>query len=71
MIADHIGLDVGRLKKETSFIDDLGIDSLTLINFIVKLEKKYNVKVEMDNIVKLKTVGEAYDVFVNTIKELK
>ena len=40
MIAGHLGVDSNNLMPETSLLDDLGIDSLSLVNFIIKLEKK-------------------------------
>jgi len=42
MIADQLGVDIHSLNRDTSFSDDLGIDSLSFVNFIIKLEKKYN-----------------------------
>ncbi|HEX3043816.1 MAG TPA: acyl carrier protein [Bacillota bacterium] len=62
MIADHLGVDVNRITKDTSFLDDLGIDSLSLVNFIIKLEKMYQIKIELDHVWQLKNIGEAYEI---------
>ena len=68
MIADHLGVPADILTKDTTFIDDLGIDSLRLVNFIIKLEKKYSIKIEMDKVWLLKNIGDAYNAFVQKIK---
>ena len=67
MIAEHLGFDKNKLTKDTSFLDDLGVDSLSLINFIIKLEKKYDVKIELDNVWALKNIGEAYEIFIEKL----
>jgi acyl carrier protein len=63
MIADHLGVDVNRITKDTSFLNDLGIDSLSLVNFIIKLEKMYGIRIELDHVWRLKNIGEAYEIF--------
>ncbi len=68
MIADHFGFETDRLEHATSFLDDLGIDSLSLINFVVKLELKYGIKIDMDSVWDLRSVGEAYKIFRKKIE---
>jgi acyl carrier protein len=71
MVADHFGLPIDRLTKDISFLDDLGLDSLSLVNFIIKLEKTYNIKIEMDNVWSLKNIGEAYDILIKKINPVQ
>jgi acyl carrier protein len=70
VIADHFGVDAGRITKTTSFLDDLGLDSLSIINFIVRLEKKYAIKIEMDTLWRMKNIGEAYGIFMQRLNPL-
>jgi acyl carrier protein len=63
LIAEQLGVEESRLTEETTFLLDLGIDSLSLINFVVWMEKKYGFKVEMDNVFRLKSVRDAYQAF--------
>jgi acyl carrier protein len=58
-----MGIDRRDIKDDTSFLNDLGIDSLTLANFIIKLERKYSVKLDVTNVWEMKTMREAYDKF--------
>lgn len=71
MISDHLGIDESEITPETSFLDDLGIDSLSLINFIIKLERKFGIKINLDSIWTLKNIREAYQVFVDKINKKK
>jgi acyl carrier protein len=67
MIADHFGLETEKISREVSFISDLGLDSLSLVNFIVKLEKKYGIRIEMESVWSMKNIGEAYDLFTGQV----
>jgi acyl carrier protein len=67
MIGSHFGVEETRLTEATSFLDDLGVDSLSLVNFIVRLEKKYGIKIEMDRAWSLGNIGEVYEMLVERI----
>jgi acyl carrier protein len=64
MIADYFGIALERISRGVSFSNDLGIDSLSLVNFIVKLEKNYGIKIDLDYVWSLSDIGEAYDTLV-------
>jgi len=68
MVAEHLGVDNKLLKRDTSFIEDLGIDSLSLVNFILKLEKIFNIRIKIENVWTLKNIGNAYDIFIQKLK---
>jgi acyl carrier protein len=71
MIAHNLGVDIKGLTRDTSFLDDLGIDSLSLINFIITLEKTYDIRIEMDMIWTLKNIGGAYDMFIQKLHSIE
>lgn len=64
MVSDGLGIDTALLTRELSFRDDLGIDSLSVINFLVKLEHKFKFKFNVDHIWAMKNLGEIYDTFI-------
>lgn len=70
MIADHLGVDARQITRDTSFLDDLGVDSLSLVNFIIKLEKMYHIKIELDHVWRLKNIGEAYEIFMQRVNSV-
>ena len=57
IVVDQLGVNEEDVKLETSFIEDLGADSLDLFQVIMDLEDAFNVKVE--NVENIKTVGDA------------
>lgn len=63
MVCDAFGLNRSEVKEDTSFLHDLGIDSLSLANFIIKLEHRYHIKINLTNVWDLKNMREAYEKF--------
>jgi acyl carrier protein len=63
MVCESMGLDQGAIKEDTTFLGDLGIDSLTLANFIIKLERSLSIRLDVANVWELKTMKEAYGKF--------
>ncbi len=57
IVADQLGIEEENITLETSFIEDLNADSLDLFQVIMELEDEFNVKLE--DVEKIKTVGDA------------
>ena len=57
IVVDQLGVNGEDVKLETSFIEDLGADSLDLFQVVMDLEDAFDVKVE--NVENIKTVGDA------------
>ncbi|MGG7142602.1 acyl carrier protein [Clostridium nigeriense] len=57
IVVDQLGVNEENVKLETSFIEDLGADSLDLFQVVMDIEDAFNVKV--DNVENIKTVGDA------------
>ena len=66
IVVDQLGVNEEDIKLETSFIDDLGADSLDLFQLVMDLEDAFNVKVE--NVENIKTVGDAVKYIEEAIK---
>lgn len=66
IVVDQLGVNEEDIKLETSFIDDLGADSLDLFQVVMDLEDAFNVKVE--NVENIKTVGDAVKYIEQAIK---
>ena len=49
------------MTPEKSFVDDLDIDSLSMVEIAVQAEDKFGVKIPDDQLAQLKTVGDAVD----------
>lgn len=66
IVVDQLGVNEEDIKLETSFIDDLGADSLDLFQVVMDLEDAFNVKVE--NVENIKTIGDAVKYIEEAIK---
>lgn len=61
IIADQLSVDPEEITPDTSFADDLGADSLDLVEVIVTLEDELDIHIEDDELKDIKTVGDAYE----------
>ena len=65
VIVDQLGVDEDDVTMEASFVDDLGADSLDIVELIMGLETEFDLEIPDDQAEKISTVGDA----VNYIKE--
>ncbi|MDR7166724.1 acyl carrier protein [Nocardia kruczakiae] len=59
IIEEVTGIDPADVTLEKSFVDELEIDSLSLVEIAVQLEDKYEVKIPDEDLASLRTVGDA------------
>lgn len=59
MIADLLGVEAARLKPEAYFITDIGVDSIRLVEILLRLEEM-GLPVSPDLAWRIQTVGDAY-----------
>ncbi|WP_066907276.1 meromycolate extension acyl carrier protein AcpM [Millisia brevis] len=59
IVEEVTGIEPSEVTIEKSFIDDLDIDSLSLVEIAVQLEDKYGVKIPDEELAGLRTVGDA------------
>lgn len=67
IIAEQLGVDEAEVNMESSFIEDLGADSLDIVELVMALEEEFDIVIPDEDAEKIRTVGEA----VNYIKEHK
>ncbi|MBQ6639616.1 MAG: acyl carrier protein [Saccharopolyspora sp.] len=61
IVEEVAGVDADDVAVEKSFVDDLDIDSLSMVEIAVQAEDKFGVKIPDDELANLKTVGDAVD----------
>ena len=61
IVEEVAGVAADDVSLEKSFVDDLDIDSLSLVEIAVQAEDKFGVKVPDDELASIKTVGDAVD----------
>jgi acyl carrier protein len=59
MLADMLNVDEAKLRPEASFITDLGVDSLRLVQVLLRLEQM-GFKLSLESAWRIQTVGDAY-----------
>jgi acyl carrier protein len=59
IIANELGVEREKLTNDASFIDDLGADSLDIVELVMEFEKEFNIEIPDEDAEKLRTVGDA------------
>lgn len=65
IVVDQLDAKPEDVEERTSFTEDLQADSLAIVELVLALEEKFDVKIPDDEVDKIKTVGDA----INYIKE--
>ncbi|MBN1898956.1 MAG: acyl carrier protein [Spirochaetes bacterium] len=58
IIVDELGVDPSQVTAEASFVDDLGADSLAVVELVMAFEKEYGISIPDEDAEKMRTVGD-------------
>lgn len=58
IIVDRLGVDASKVTLEASFKDDLGADSLDVVELVMELEDEFDLEISDDDAEKISTVGD-------------
>jgi acyl carrier protein len=61
IIAEKLSVDLEEVVLEASFVDDLGADSLDLVELIMTMEEEFDIDISDEDAEKLETVKDAID----------
>jgi acyl carrier protein len=59
IVIEHLGVDEAKVTETSSFIDDLGADSLDTVELVMAFEEEFNIEIPDDAAEKIQTVGDA------------
>ena len=65
IIVEQLGVDPEKVKSEASFIDDLGADSLDIVELVMAMEEAFNVDIPDEEAENIRTVDDA----INFVKK--
>ena len=68
IIADQLGVGEDEIKPESSFIEDLGADSLDIVELVMAMEEEFEVEIPDEEAENIKTVGDAVN-YINSHKK--
>ena len=59
IVADHLGIEEAKVTEESSFIDDLGADSLDTVELVMAFEEEFSIEIPDDAAETITTVKDA------------
>ncbi len=61
IVAEQLGKDVNDITTQASFIDDLGADSLDIVELVMKMEEEFRIEIPDEEAEKIKTVNDVVE----------
>ena len=65
IIADVLNVETDDITMETTFVDDLGADSLDIFQIIMGIEETFDIEIDNEDAEKIMTVGDAVEQIKN------
>ena len=65
IVVEHLGVEADKVTEDASFIDDLGADSLDIVELVMAFEEEFDLEIPDEDAEKIATVGDA----ISYIKE--
>jgi len=59
VVVEQLNVNPDEVKLESKFVEDLGADSLDVVELVMALEEKFNIEIPDDQAEKIQTVGDA------------
>jgi acyl carrier protein len=61
LVCERLGVNKEQVTRQTSFVEDVGADSLDIVELVMGLEEEFGITIPDTEAEKIKTVGEAID----------
>ncbi len=58
IVADQLGVEISEVTKDASILDDLGADSLDVVELVMTLEEAFNIEVPDEAVEEMRTIGD-------------
>ncbi|MCZ2342385.1 MAG: acyl carrier protein, partial [Bacteroidales bacterium] len=71
IVCEQLAVNKEQINRGTSFMEDIGADSLDIVELVMELEEEFDIQIPDDQAEKIKTVGEAIDYIEAKLMEKK
>ena len=61
IIAEVLNIDADSITEDTTFVDDLGADSLDIFQIIMGIEEEYDIELDNESVEQIQKVGDAVE----------
>jgi acyl carrier protein len=61
IVCESLAVDKGQITRSTSFQEDVGADSLDVVELVMELEEEFEIQIPDEQAAKIRTVGEAIE----------
>jgi len=61
LVVEQLGVDAEEVTNEASFVDDLGADSLDIVELVMAFEEEFDLEIPDEDAEKIRTVGDAIE----------
>ena len=68
IVSEQLGVDEGEVTPSASFVDDLGADSLDVVELVMAFEEAFDIEIPDEDAEKIKTVKDAIDYIAKNSK---
>jgi acyl carrier protein len=69
IVCDNLGVNKEQVTDSTSFTEDIGADSLDIVELVMELEEEFEITIPDEEAEKIKTVGEAIDYIMKELEK--
>lgn len=69
IVVEQLGVKEEEVTNDSSFVDDLGADSLDTVELVMALEEEFNIEIQDDDAEKITTIQQAIDFITNKVGE--
>ncbi len=68
IIADQLGVEVDKLNPSAKFVEDLGADSLDVVELVMAFEEEFGIEIPDEDAEKIRTVGDVMNYLKERVK---
>ncbi len=69
LVVTQLGVDAAKVTKDSSFIDDLGADSLDTVELVMAFEEEFDIEIPDDDAQKMRTISDVLEYLKDKVDE--